>query len=627
MRPALHRFERDGKFYALDPESCFCFECDAISWDVVQYYPQEPVNRILHLLGEKHAAKELGEVIGELEWLRASKSILTPPKHDQLPKLFELERGLKQLTVLLAAGEEPGKPSWWAARKTSTSLDTALLTAAAELLLTRSESQKSLCLECVMPQSVLAAPEFAACCAELLEKAPLAGKQLTIAVRVESPELLQGHALAARLEAGQGAELSRHFKALAEVPLARLGRLAKVLHPGEPGVTGRIILRPNHERFSEAVAECEQAGLRHIEIDIDGAFVAHPGADPGRMLEGMRQTAVYYAERLLGNHYFRVDPIAMLFWRIYNGMPLRRNDPAGLNELAIGPDGGIYPARGFIGRPGLRAGSLRERTLDEASLRRFEDVGALTTSACLRCWARNLCGGGTAAVHQVLSGSFHTPHEPWCDAQRLWMESAVTAFSLLSSQGVNFTRVYNAIDQQARPSLFALVRAAFRMNIGLRPIEEADAEWLTRWENWNEAAYFTCHESSLLIATKYDREMDSLHPLGFEQEFVLLRKNGDPMGLLKVRPDRLPGCAYAWIYLRNDSDYADDAVRKSFRTLLAEAAKQQGLRRILAPAGPGETALAAFLRAVGFEASGTLREALFLHGRYHDVQVFTANLE
>ena len=627
MPPALHRFEQDGKYYALDPETCFCFECDAISWDVVEYYPQEPANRILHLLQEKHPVKELGEVIGELEWLRASKSILSPPKHDQLSKLFDMERGLKQVTVVCGAGEAATKTAWWAGRKDNASFDPAILLSAADLLFARSEGQKTLCLECVVSAAVLTSPEFAAACAALLKKAPLSGKQLLIAVRVETPELLQGHAVAARLELSAEADLPRHFKALAGADLLRLGKLAKVLHPGESGVSGRIILQPNHARFAEAVAECAGAGLRHIEIDIDRAFFTHPDLDPAQVSEGMKQTAVHYAERLLQNQYFRVDPIAVLFWRIYNGMPLRRQDPAGLNTLAVDADGGIYPARAFVDRPEFRLGSLKDYSLDDAALRRFDDIGALTTSVCLRCWARNLCGGGTASVHHALSGSFRRPHEPWCDAQRLWMENAVAAFSRLSSQGVNFTRVYNALDQRARPSLFALVRAAFRMNIGMRPIEEADAEWLTRWENWNEAAYFTCHESSLLMATKYDREMDSLHPLGFEQEFVLLRKNGDPMGLLKVRPDRLPGCAYAWIYLRNPADYADEGVRKSFRTLLGEAAKQQRLRRIVTPAGPSETALAAFLRSTGFEESGNLREALYLHGRYQDVRLFTAALD
>ena len=68
--PALHRFEVDGHFYALDPESCFCFECDAISWDVLEHYPHTPVNRILALLEDKHPRVELEEVVGELEWLR-----------------------------------------------------------------------------------------------------------------------------------------------------------------------------------------------------------------------------------------------------------------------------------------------------------------------------------------------------------------------------------------------------------------------------------------------------------------------------------------------------------------------------------------------------------------------------
>ena len=85
---------------------------------------------------------------------------------------------------------------------------------------------------------------------------------------------------------------------------------------------------------------------------------------------------------------------------------------------------------------------------------------------------------------------------------------------------------------------------------------------------------------------------------------------------------RFPGTAQAWIYLRNEGDYASDSIRKSFRFLLKEAGAQQGIRRITVPTGPSEQALAAFLEAIGFARAGVLREALYLHGRYHDVTVF-----
>jgi radical SAM protein with 4Fe4S-binding SPASM domain len=425
-----------------------------------------------------------------------------------------------------------------------------------------------------------------------------------------------------RLDFEQAASVEEHVRALAKAPGETLPRLAKIIQPDAAGVAGRIVVRPNHPDFGRVVEDLDAAGFSIIELDMDGAYVANPHLEPQSMLDGMSRSAVYYAERLLKQHYFRLDPIAALFWRIYNGAPVRRFDPAGTNELAVDAGGSIYPCRLMLGMAEHRLGFVADASLDEEKLRRFDDVGAATTSECMRCWARHLCGGGTASVHQALSGSFRTPHIPWCDAQRAWMAAAVCAFQALTSQGVHFDRVYRTLGRKEKPSLFTLARAALTMTIGVRPIEEADAKMLTQWENWNEAAYFVFNETGLFLATKYDREMDSLHPRGIDHELILIRKTGEPFGLLKIRPERIAQAAGVWIYFRDEADYASDAIRRGFRAILKEAGGQHALRRLTVPVSPKERGLAAFLEAVGFVQEGVLREALFLHGEYHDVALY-----
>jgi len=636
---ALHRFELSGKRYVIDPETCFCFECDAISWDVLDYYPHTPINRILHLLEGKHVRKELEEVIGELEWLRATKSILPAPQHEELAKQYDLERGVNRLTVFLPKDDTepaiPAKRSWFgaASRPAAGRAEESVGRDAVNFLLARSGAQADLYLEFRMRHAISDEKGLARLVTQAFQKAALAGKRLTVALHIEEAPLsrgsqaLEGHTLGVKLELRANAEVERHVHAFLSTKPTKLGGLLKLLPSGDSEAIGRVVLKPRHAAFAGAVEELDKTGFRAIEIDVDGAFVSHPDADPSAMMSGLQDVAVYYAQRLLKQHYFRVDPIAPVFWRIYNGTPLRRSDPAGVNELAIDAEGGIYASRYLVGRPEFRAGSVAEGTLDEAALRRFEDVGVLTTPVCMRCWARHLCGGGIAAVHQALSGSFRQPYAPWCDAQRAWLASAVSAFSLLSSEGVNFTRVYGNLEPSVKPSLFTMVRAAFQMNIGLRPIGEADAALLTAWENWNEAAYFLCNESGLFLATKYDREMDSLHPRGYEQEFMLMRKGGEPFGLLKIRPELLPGVAMVWVYMRRSSDYASESVRKSFRFFLRELGGQQNLRRLTVPVSMQEKALAEFLSAIGFQEEGVLRDALYLHGAYHPVRRFGIALD
>ncbi|HIJ65503.1 MAG TPA: GNAT family N-acetyltransferase, partial [Candidatus Hydrogenedentes bacterium] len=404
-------------------------------------------------------------------------------------------------------------------------------------------------------------------------------------------------------------------------------RLAKTLQPEAPGVAGRIVVCPKHPEFGGVVPALDNAGFKIIELDLDGAYAADPRLEPQTMLAGLSQSAVYYAEKLRAHNYFRLDPIAPLFWRIYNGSPQPRSDPAGTNELAVDETGHVYPSWRLMGREEFRLGALQDGIIDEERLAEFENVGSVTTAACMRCWARNLCGGGTAAVHHALTGSFRTPCPDWCNAQREWMAAAVSAFNILSSAGVNFSRVYNTLASSAKPSLFALARAAFRMTVGMRPIEEADAAMLARWENWSDAAYFVYDESAVLMATRYDREMDALHPRGIDHELILLRKSGAPFGLLKIRPEQTPGTARAFVYLRNEADYAADSVRRGFRAILKEAGAQQSLRSFTVPAMKWEKKFAEFLLALGFSKAGTQREAVYLHGHYHDVDLYAGCTE
>ncbi|MFP4500055.1 MAG: SPASM domain-containing protein [Candidatus Hydrogenedentota bacterium] len=623
-QPALHRFEHNGRRFAIDPDACFCFECDDISWDVLAYYPQETANRIAHLLADRHDPAVVAEVVSELDWLRATKAILKVPEPEQIAKQYEVVRGLHTVTVRL---HQPP--------------DAAIVDQAAALLLGRAGEQKHLTLTLLCPATRIGrdAPRLVAPCQRALTAGSRAGKQLTVALRATgvpataSTPGLEPHALDLQITCtGRPgsteviASVRECFEQFGKARFDRLKGLPGQMQAADEGVSGQAILRPGTPELAPAVEALDNAGFSRIAIDLDQVYTAHPESDPAAMQTGLEQAAVYYANRLLRHHYFRLDPIAGVFRHIYEGEGVFRADPTGTNALAIDTDGAIYPNPAWFGWERHRLGSL-DTGIDEAALARFEDLGALTTPACMTCWARGLCGGGPAVVHEALSGTWRTPHEPWCNAQRDWLEGAVSAFNVLSSAGVNFTRVYKQLGPVKRPSLFSMAKTAFRMQIGLRPIAEADAALLARWESWNDAAYFTAAERSMFLTTSYDREMDALYPPAYEQEFMLLKKDGQPIGLLRVRPDRIPGTARAWIYLHNPADYADRGVRRSFRTVLKEAAGQEALRRITVAAGPKEAALAEFLEAAGFALAGVEREALYLHAAYHDLRIFSAALD
>jgi len=611
----LHRFERDGRRFVLDPESCFCFECDGVSWAVTALYPHEPMNRIVHLLKDEFPATEVEEVIGELEWLRASKSILSPTKLEDEEKRYAIEPGLTDLYVDVRHEDATRdvKPVG------------ELLRSAMTLLLTRSAAQPKLRLTVRFSCNAGDTPADA----ELDEAiqgarsiAAASGKPCTIEVIADASTGGAAPAALAGCDVRYAGVLG-DARSVAGIRKASRSGLKTVLKFLKPIEAGRVLFTPAMPDWRAAMETLWGSGAVYVALDWTAAMTRETFADRNAMREFYRslcdETASYVEKAARGGA-LRFEPAMSVFLRVYDGTPERRTDPAGLRSLAIDAAGGVYATRHDLGRSDKRLGWIEDGPLDEPQLARYADVGSLTTAECRSCWARYLCGGGAAAVHEARTGSIRRPDPAWCDAQRDWIEAAIAAFQRLQSHGVDIHALTQTTKAGARPSFRQMARVMTRGMLRVRPIAEADAEWLARWARWNTAAYFALSVDGVLLTTVYDKEMDALHPRGVDQELVLQRANGDAIGLVRIRPER-EGVATLWVYLRDTADYASGAVRRGFKNLLQELPAGETVRQVLAPVGPDEDELAAFLHAVGFTPVGVERQGLYLHGAYHDVRV------
>jgi radical SAM protein with 4Fe4S-binding SPASM domain len=632
MPDALHRFVEDGRRFVIDTETCFCFECDDISWDVLALYPNTPTNRIKHLLKDKHDPIVVDEVIGELEWLRHTSAILPKPKKEEASKPAAAPTSLRVVEYRLpaSAAEQRAKRRWGGVKSGASTNGDPYGRDAVSLLVARAGDEPArivFAADRVLPD----ADAVTELCEHALRTGKLAGKPLQAEVRVDdiggNASGLDGHRVSASAIFGADADPAATVRAIAGLQNAAIGKWAKTLQNAGELVTAKVTLRPGDANFGEAVKALRDAGFNWIELDLHGAFAARPDLDPMAMAEALNGVARAYAESLAAHKYYRLDPIAELFNHIYEGKPNRRADLSGAQSLFISEDGGIFAGEYFAGKSAFEFGSIADAAIDEDARAAFYDLGAQNIGVCRACWARSLCGGGAAAVHHARTGAIHAPDAAWCDAQRKWLAALVASFNVLSSEGVDFTRVYHSLTLTGRPSLFGALKAAFQQTIGMRPIEEADAELLRDWEEWNDAAYFAFSETSVLMTTLYDREMDALHPQAQHQELMLIRRDGTPMGLFRLKPERTKGAAEAALYFRYEEDYAADSVRKGFQNLMAQAGGQQQLRRLTVPVSEQEAGLQQFLEAVGFQREGTLREALFLHDAYQDVHLYGYTLQ
>jgi radical SAM protein with 4Fe4S-binding SPASM domain len=612
--PLLHRFQIGERRFVIDPSTCFCFECDHISWDVLEYYPREPVNRIYHLLEQKHPRKELEEVVGELEWLRVTKAILITPKEEDLLKEAAETPDLQRIAVVTAVGSVP--------------LSSRIASAGTMLLAgSGKNTELQLILVCTA-DSTECTEEVMTSLKALKQAARFVGKNLSLVVRValheaqKTNDAVQYSVETTLREDADNAAAVREVLALAHL---KFGKVADALQRLSCAARSVLVACPRNERFEGLLKTMYEAGFREVHLDIPALYAQVADLTPEAVSESLRENVAWYGQHLLQGHPFRVEPFVTLFGAVHQGRPIRRMDDAGCRELAVDADGTVYPSLDFLEQQACAFGTLQGGERDKTVTQVFDGLGANRIPACLSCWAQCLCGGGHAIVHWRRTGNPRMPDPAWCDAQRQWLAHLIDAFNTLVSSGVNFSHVTSAMTPTtSKMSWWKAAKTAYEMRLIPRPLQDQDAAWLVQWENWNTAAYFVCNESGLLLASQYDREMDALHPRGIEQELVLTRTNGTPCGLLRMRPDtKLKGLAWAWLYMHDTKAYSESGVRRALKALLAETTKSQQIRRILTPVTPAETELASYLESLGFHSLGVQRQALYLHNEYLDVAVYS----
>jgi len=98
---------------------------------------------------------------------------------------------------------------------------------------------------------------------------------------------------------------------------------------------------------------------------------------------------------------------------------------AGVDYLAVTPEGDIYPCHQLVGNEQFLLGNvvdgIRATGVRQAFVR--NDLGH--KAECLACWARNFCGGGCHANNYLRKGDIGVPDELSCAMHRKRIEGAI----------------------------------------------------------------------------------------------------------------------------------------------------------------------------------------------------------
>jgi uncharacterized protein len=98
---------------------------------------------------------------------------------------------------------------------------------------------------------------------------------------------------------------------------------------------------------------------------------------------------------------------------------------AGIDYLAITPEGDIYPCHQFVGEKEYLMGNIAAGLVDEKIKAKFQSNYLVNKEMCTRCWARNYCGGGCHANNYFTNGDIKYPAKLCCTMHKKRIEGAI----------------------------------------------------------------------------------------------------------------------------------------------------------------------------------------------------------
>lgn len=98
---------------------------------------------------------------------------------------------------------------------------------------------------------------------------------------------------------------------------------------------------------------------------------------------------------------------------------------AGNEYVAVTPEGDIYPCHQFVGRDGMRMGSVLDDTFDTDIQKTFQRNHVLSKEKCSSCWARFYCSGGCQANAHAFNGDITKPYDMECQLEKKRLECAL----------------------------------------------------------------------------------------------------------------------------------------------------------------------------------------------------------
>lgn len=104
---------------------------------------------------------------------------------------------------------------------------------------------------------------------------------------------------------------------------------------------------------------------------------------------------------------------------------------AGVEYLAITPEGDLYPCHQFVGDEKFLLGNLDERIKNTNIVDEFNNANVYNKEDCSKCWAKFYCSGGCHANAYNFNKDINKPYNIGCEMEKKRIESSISILANL----------------------------------------------------------------------------------------------------------------------------------------------------------------------------------------------------
>ena len=186
----------------------------------------------------------------------------------------------------------------------------------------------------------------------------------------------------------------------------------------------------NNLDFSKDVDALRALGFNQISVEpvvlpADSPYSLHEEHLPAIMAEYDRLAHSYiearkHPETWYNFFHFMFDPTG--------GPCLRKRISgcgAGLEYVAVTPDGELYPCHQFVGLADWKLGDVKTGVTHTEKQAAFAGCNVCTKEKCRNCWAKYNCSGGCLANAYLYGGGLDQPHDLSCKLMQKRFETAI----------------------------------------------------------------------------------------------------------------------------------------------------------------------------------------------------------